>query len=143
MLHAAGNGVNFAADTPIEFLYLRARIQVDDAMTEKVECLFAYLLCIVPGFQHAALTQVVPDVIQFLHQFVGILSRFPVVIHFGQGSRFQYFKDKHGVMGSQATSRFGNDIGMRKAVFVGSINKCRHHIVDIFLDGIVDGAFAA
>mgnify|MGYP000273105815 CR=1 FL=1 len=84
MLHALAMELISSADTPIEFLYLRARIQVDDAMTEKVECLFAYLLCIVPGFQHAALTQVVPDVIQFLHQFVGILSRFPVVIHFGQ-----------------------------------------------------------
>lgn len=142
MLHAAGNGVDFAADTPVEFLYLCTRIQVDDAMAEKVECLFAYLLRIVPRFQHTALAQIIPDVIQFLHQFVSILSRFPVVVHFGQGSRFQHFEDKHGVMGSQAASRFGNDIGMREPVFVGNIDESRHHIVDIFLDGIVDGAFA-
>ena len=49
---------------------------------------------------------------------------------------------KHGVMGSQAASRLGNDIGMREPVFVGNIDESRHHIVDIFLDGIVDGAFA-
>ena len=44
MLHAAGHGVDFAADTPVEFLYLCTRIQVDDAMAEKVECLFALSL---------------------------------------------------------------------------------------------------
>ena len=59
-------------------------------------------------------------------------SRFPVVIHFGQGSRFQHFEDKHGVMGSQAASRFGNDIGMREPVFVGNIDESRHQIGSLY-----------
>ena len=70
MLHVVGNGIYFAADAPIEFLYLCSCVEVNNAVAEEVECLFAYLLGIVPRFEDAALAQVVPYLIQLFHTFL-------------------------------------------------------------------------
>ena len=111
-------------------------------MAEKVERLLAYLLGIVPRLEHAALAQVVPNVVEFLHQFVGILTRLPVVVHLRQGSRLQHLEDEDGVMGGQTATCLGDDVRMLETVLVGRIDKGRYNVIHIFLYRVVHRAFA-
>ena len=59
-LHVLHEVVDLAGHTPVEFLYLGAGFEVDDAVAEELEHLVAYLLGIVPALEGAALGQVVP-----------------------------------------------------------------------------------
>ena len=112
-------------------------------MTEQVERFFTDLLRIVPSFQHPILIQRVPNAIKFLYQFMVFLSHFFIIIPFGQGGGFQHFKNKYGMMGSQCTSAFRNNIGMGNTIFITGIHQSRNRIIHIFLNGIIDAAFAA
>ena len=70
MLQALCQSVYLMTHTPIHGLNLCTRLQVNDTMREKVEHLFADLLGIVPVLQHITRREIVPDVVQVLHQLV-------------------------------------------------------------------------
>ena len=46
-------------------------------------------------------------------------------------------EDKHRVVCRERSAAFGDDVGMRYLVFVGSIDEGVNTVVDIFLNGIV------
>ena len=142
MFHLTGNRIDLAADAPVELLYLGAGVEVYDAVAEEVERLFANLLGVVPRLQHAALAQLVPDGIELLDQFVGILVGLPFVVHLGQRGRFEHLEDEHRVVSRQAASRLGDDVRMGESMLISCIDEGGDHVVDILLNGVVDRAFA-
>ena len=121
MLQPACNLVHLAHNRPVKTLNLCTCFQIHDSMTEQVERFFTDLLCIVPGFQHSILIQCVPNTIKFLHQFMVFLSYFLLIIPFGQSGGFQHFKNKYGMMGSQCTPTFRNNIGMGNIILITGI----------------------
>ena len=143
MLQAACNLVHLTHNRPVKTLNLRTCFQIHNSMTEQVERFFTNLLCIVPGFQHLILIQCIPNAIKFLHQFMVFLSYFFIIVPFGQSGGFQHFKNKHGMMGSQCTSAFRNNIGMGNIIFITGIHQSGNRVIHIFLNGIIDAAFAA
>ena len=143
MLQALRHLVYLTGDRPVETLDLRARLQVDDAVAEEVECLLAYLLRVVPGFEHAALVEVVPDVVQLLHQLVVVGADLPLLVHLGQARRFEHLEDEHRVVGGQGASALGDDVRVGDVVLVGDVDKGRYGVVDVLLDGVVHAALAA
>ncbi len=70
MLQVLGQGVYFVADTPVHGFYLGTCLQIDNAVRKEVEHFFAYLLRVVPVFQHVAWREVVPYLVEVLHQLV-------------------------------------------------------------------------
>ena len=111
-------------------------------MAEQVERFFTDLLRIVPGFQHPILIQRVPNAIKFLHQLMVFLCYFFIIIPFGQSGGFQHFKNKYGMMGSQCTSAFRNNIGMGNTILITGIYQSGNRVIHIFLNGIIDATFA-
>ena len=99
MLHVLGKVVDLVAHTPVHRLNLCTGLQIYDAVREELQCLFTYLLCIMPVFQHVAWIQIVPYLIQVLDQLmVGFLC-LKLLWHFRQGSGLQYVDDQYGVVG--------------------------------------------
>ena len=143
MLQAACNLVHLTHNRPVKTLNLCTCFQIHNSMTEQVESFFTNLLCIVPGFQHLILIQCIPNAIKFLHQFMVFLSYFFIIVPFGQSGGFQHFKNKHGMMGSQRASTFRNNIGMGNIIFITGIHQSGNRVIHIFLNGIIDAAFAA
>ena len=143
MLQPACNLVHLTHNGPVKALNLCTCFQIHDSMTEQVERFFTDLLCIVPGFQHLILIQRVPDTIKFLHQFMVFLSYFFIIVPFGQSGGFQHFKNEYGMMGSQCTSAFRNDIGMGDIILITGIYQSGNGVIHIFLNGIIDATFAA
>ena len=124
MFQAGSDLADLARHRPIQPLDLGAGLQIDNAMTEQIQCLLAYLLRIVPGFQHTALIQLIPNFIQFLHKLMVGFTHFEVFIHFGKRSSFQYFKYQNRMMGCQRTSALRYNIRMRDAVLITDIDHC-------------------
>ena len=111
-------------------------------MAEQIKGFLAYLLRIVPCFQHSVLIQCIPDSVQFLKQFMIFLRHLLIIIPFGQGRSLQHFKNEYRVMCRQSAPAFSNDIGMGNAVLVTGIDKRGNRVVHIFLDGVVHAPFA-
>ena len=82
MLQSAGYLVHFAHDRPIQPLNLGAGLQVHDAVAEQIERLFAYLLRIVPGFQHPVLVQCIPNAVKLPQEFVVVFGHLFIVVPF-------------------------------------------------------------
>ena len=76
--------MNLVTDAPVHRLNLCTRLQIDDTMREEVEHLLTNLLSIVPVFQHIAWTEVVPYLIEILHQLMAVLVRFKLLRHLWQ-----------------------------------------------------------
>ena len=142
MFQPRSNLADFARHRPIQAFDLGTGLQIDNTMTEQIQRFLAYLLRIVPGFQHTALVQLIPNLIQFMHKLVIRFAHLEVFIHFGKRSCFQHFKYQNGMMGSQRTPAFRYDVRMRDTVLVTGIDHCRNRVVYIFLDGIIDAALA-
>ena len=99
MLHVLGKTVDFVAHAPVHRLNLCTGLQIYDAVREELQCLFTYLLCIMPVFQHVAWIQIVPYLIQVLDQLVVGFLCLKLLWHFRQGSGLQYVDDQYGVVG--------------------------------------------
>ena len=143
MLQAACNLVHLTHYRPVKTLNLCTCFQIHNSMTEQVERFFTNLLCIVPGFQHLILIQCIPNAIKFLHQFMVFLGYFFIIVPFGQSGGFQDFKNKYGMMGSQCTSAFRNNIGVGNTILITGIYQSGNRVIHIFLNGIIDATFAA
>ena len=142
MLQVVGYLIHLAHDAPVEALYLGACLQIYQAMAEEVECLIAYLLGIVPGFEQAALSQGIPDLIEFLKQFVLVLAYHLIVVPRREGGGFIDLEHQHGVMGCQGASALGDDVGVWDIVLVAGVYHGGYGIVDVLLDGVVHAALA-
>jgi len=129
--------IYFSSDRPIKPLNLCTSFQVNNTMTEQIECLFTNLLCIMPGFKHLVLIQGIPNAIQLLHQFVCIRCDLFLIIPFGQCSRFQNFKNKYRMMCRQCTPAFCYNIGVRNIILITGIYKSRNRVVNILLNRII------
>ena len=91
-----------------------------------------------PVFEHTALTEVVPDIIEVFHQLMTVLLGFKLLGHLGQRGGLKHIDDEDGVVGRQRTTALGDDVGMGEAVLVGGIDKGVDTVVHILLDGVVD-----
>ena len=81
MFQTLSKDIDFVADTPIHSLNLSASLQVNDAVGEQVEHFITDLLCIVPVLKYVPRRQIIPDLIEVLHQLVGILVGFVFLWH--------------------------------------------------------------
>ena len=81
MLKTLRQSVYLMTYTPIHSLNLCTGLQVDNAVREEVEHLFADLLRIMPVLQHIAGREIIPDIIQVFHQLVGILIGLKLLWH--------------------------------------------------------------
>ncbi len=136
----AGN-VDLPGDGKVELFHLCAGLQVEHAEAEEVERLFTDLLGIVPRFEHACLRERLPDVVEFLHQFMVIFLYIQFFGPLGQGGCLQYLKYQYRMVCREGTTRLGDNVGVGYSVFVGCIHKGGHRVVHIFLNGIVDTVF--
>ena len=84
MLQVLCQGVDLMANAPVHGLDLGTCLQIHDTMREQVQHLLTYLLSIVPVLQHIAGRQVIPDIIQILHQLMTVLVGLEILIHLGQ-----------------------------------------------------------
>ena len=84
MLQVLGQRIDFVTNAPVHGLNLGTRLQVHDTMCEQVEHLFPDLLGIVPVFEHIAGREVIPDLIEVLHQLVRVLVGLEFLRHLGQ-----------------------------------------------------------
>ena len=89
MLHVLGKVVDLVAYAPVHRLNLCTSLQIYDTVREELQCLVANLFGIVPVFQHVARIQVVPYLIEVLHQLVVGFLCFKLLWHFRQGSSLQ------------------------------------------------------
>ena len=112
-------------------------------MREELQCLVANLLGIVPVFQHVARIQVVPYLIEILHQLVVSLLCFKLLWHFRQRSSLQDINHQYGVVGRERAATLGDEVRMLDIILVGCINESIDTIVYILLDRVVYRAFAA
>ena len=142
MLEVLCQRVYLATDAPVHPLYLGARLQIHHTVTEEVERLLANLLCVVPVLEHSARVQVVPYLVEVLHQLMSILCRLETLRHLGQGSCLQHVDDEYRVVSCQRTSALRDKVRVLYAVLVGSLNESIDTVVDILLDGVVHRALA-
>ena len=141
--HLRGYAVYLARDRPVEFLDLGAGPEVDDAVREELERLVAYLLCVVPVLEGAALRQVVPYLVQVLDELVVIGAYLPLLGHLGQRGCLEHLYYQHRVVCGERAAALGDDVGVRQAVLVGRVDYLVHDVVDILLHRVVDAALAA
>ena len=143
MLHVLGKIVNLMAHAPVHCLNLCTGLQIYDTVREELQCLVANLFGIVPILQHVAGIQVVPYLIEVLHQLVVSLLCFKLLWHFRQGSSLQHINHQYGVVGRERAATLSDEVRMLDIVLVGCINECIDTIVYILLDRVVYRAFTA
>ena len=131
--------IDFARDTPVEAFDLRAGLEVDDAVAEKIERLLAGLFGVVPIFQHGAGREFVPYFREVAHQLVVVFRSFEVFVHLRYAYALKHVEDKDGVVGRQRAAALGNNGGVRNVVLVRGVDKGVDAVVDVLLDGIVGG----
>ncbi len=129
-------------NAPIKTFDLRACLEVDNAVVEKFEGFVAYLLCIVPVFEHGAGRKVVPYFGKVLHQLVVVFGGFEILRHLRLRGHIGDFEHKHTMVRRERAAAFGYYVRMGYSVFVCHVDKRIHAIVDIFLNGIVYRTFA-
>ena len=95
-----------------------------------------------PVLKHRAWVEIVPYIVEVFHQLMVGFFRLKLFFHFGKAGRFEHIYHQNRMVCGQASTAFGDDIGVLYAIFVRSINKRIHAIVDIFLYGIVDRTLA-
>ena len=142
MLQVLGQGIDLVAHAPVHRLDGGARLQVDDAVGEEVEHLLADLLGVVPVFEDVAGREVVPYLVEVFDELVSVLVGLELLGHLGQRGRFEHVDDEHRVVGCQRASALGDDVGVWQVVLVGCLYEGVDTVVDVFLDGVVDGALA-
>ena len=130
---------HFVTDGPVERFDLSAGLQVDDAVAEQVEGLFADVLGVVPVLEQRAARQFVPNLRQVVHEFVVLGAGLEVFGHLGCRDALQHVDDEHAVVGCQRAAALGDDVGVGDVVAVGSLHECPHAVVDVLLDAVVDG----
>ena len=101
VLQVFGQRVDLVAHAPVHGLYLRPCLQINNAVGEEVEHLLAYLLGVVPVFEHVARRQVIPYLIKVFYQLMGFLIGFELLRHLGQRGRLEHVDDEHRVVGCQ------------------------------------------
>ena len=143
MLHVLGKVVDLVAYAPVHRLNLGTSLQIYDTVREELQCLVANLFGIVPVFQHVAWIQIVPYLIEILHQLVVSLLCFKLLWHFRQGSSLQDINHQYRVVGRKRATTLGDEVRMLDIVLVGCINEGIDTIVYILLDRVVYRAFAA
>ena len=84
MLQTLGEGMNLVTHAPVHRLHLSTGLQVDDTMREEVEHFLTDLFGIVPVLKHITRREVVPDIIEVLHQLVGVLIGLEFLRHLWQ-----------------------------------------------------------
>ena len=130
---------DFACDTPIKAFNLCTCLEVDNAMTEEVKCFVANILCIVPVLEHGTGRKLVPNFREIVNELMVLLCGMEILVHMGHAHALHHVDHEHGMMSRQRTSTFGNEVGMRNVILIGRINEGVYAVVDIFLNGIVDG----
>ena len=94
-------------------------------------------------FEHGALVKVVPYLVELLHKVVVAGANLPVLVHLGQGCRFQHLNYEHCVVCRHRAAALRYNVGVGDAVLVGRIDHCIYGIVHILLNGVVHAALAA
>ena len=87
-----------------------------------------------PVFQHCALVQVVPDVVEILDELVVGVGRLKLLAHLGQRSRLQHIDHEHRVVSRQRPSALCDEVRVGDAVLVGCVDKGVDAVVNILLD---------
>ena len=95
VFHVLCQIVNLMAYTPVHGFYLGSCLEVDDAMREEFQSLVAYLLSVVPVFEHIAWVQVVPDIIQVFYQLVVFFLGLKLLGHLWQRGCLEYIDDEY------------------------------------------------
>ena len=95
VFHVLCQIVNLMAYTPVHGFYLGSCLEVDDAMREEFQSLVAYLLSVVPVFEHIAWVQVVPDIIQVFYQLVVFFLGLKLLGHLWQRGSLEYIDDEY------------------------------------------------
>ncbi len=130
--------VHLAGNRPKQLLYNGACAQVDEPQAEAVEGLLAYLQGVVPVFKQACLVDLVPYLIQVLHQVVVVVFYLVgLLVPLWQPCCLQHFHHEHRVVGSEAAAAFVYDVGMLEPVLVAHVDKGVDGIVHIFLYRVV------
>ena len=71
-------------NAPVHRLNLGTCLQIHDTMREEVKHFLTNLFGIVPVLQHITGGEVIPDLIEVLHQLVTVLVGFKLLGHLGQ-----------------------------------------------------------
>ena len=143
VLHALSHAVHLAADAPVHALYLGACAQVDDAVREEIERLVAYLFGVVPVLEHRARAQIVPYLVEVLHELMVVLCRLKLLAHLRQRSGLEHVDDEHRVVSRQRASALGDEVRVRYLVFVRRVDEGVDAVVHVLLDRVVDRTLRA
>ena len=137
MLETLCQSVNLVTNAPIHGLHLSTRLQIYNTMRKQIEHLFTDLLSIVPVFQHIARREVVPYLVQVLHQLMTVLVGFELLRHLRQRSSLQNVNHQYRMVSSQRTPALRDQVRMRNTILIGHINESINTVVDILLNAVV------
>ena len=143
VLHVLGDGQNLTCHAPEHALDLCACLKVNDTVAEELECLLAYLLCIVQCLEHIALVKVAPNLVELLCKVVVVGCNLPILVHLWKGCCLEHLKDEYRVVCRYRASALCDDVGVGDTVLVGCINHGVDGVVHVLLDRVVHTALAA
>ena len=142
VLHLLGERIDFMAYAPVHALNLGTGLEVYDAMREELEGLVAYLLGIMPVFEHILGVEVVPYLVEVLDQLVVGVLGLKLLGHLGQAGGLEHVDNQYRVVCRERPAALGDDVGMGYVVLVGCVDEGIDTVVDILLDRVVDRALA-
>ena len=90
-----------------------------------------------PGLNQVFIGSVFQYVINFLHNFGGILRDLNLLTPLGERGNIQDIENENGVIGCHRPPRFGDDIGVRQIFFLTGFQNVINDIVGVFLYAIV------
>ena len=76
-----------------------------------------------------------------MNELVVVFGGMEALVHARHGNAFEHVENQDGMVGRQGAAALGDDVGMWYATLVGGVDEGVDAVVDIFLDGIVDGTF--
>ena len=133
--------VYLAHDAPEQAFAHGARRQVVIAHLETVQNVIVQLDGIVPAFEQVLRGKSLVDAVQIL-QCIGsvVVNLVSVLVEERLAGGFQHVEHQNGMVRRKSTARFRNDVRVRHvAVFAGFVHGV-HHVVRVFLDGVVHRA---
>ena len=128
------------ADFPIKRFDFGLVGQIEQAEGEHVVGFFAPFRGVVKGLQHVEAGQVFSDVQQIAHQCVLLLAIFNggASPDFFDGAKS--FNNKNAVVGDDGPTAFTDDLRVRHLLLVAYFADEKHHVIGIFLQGVVGRA---
>ena len=94
-------GVCLTGYAPVKTLDLSACFKVYDSVIKEFESFVAYLLCIVPVFEHGTSRKIVPNFGKVLYKFVVVCRGFEIVGHLRLRSHVGYLKNQNTMVSGE------------------------------------------